>query len=315
MKDYYSILGLNDTATEEEIKKSYRQLAKQYHPDVNPDGAEKFKDISEAYEVLSDPQKKSQYDNRGKNPFGNMGGDPFDLFNQMFGGRAQQPQRRRAPDKILDISVSIFESYLANSRNINFSRQRECGTCHGKGGDKATCTQCQGKGQIIFKTGTGFFGQTIAQTCPTCKGHGAVYTKVCDTCKGSCTQHHQETISFKLPHGADHGDLFRIRQMGDYFDGSYGDLIIRVNLNETDNYRKEGEDIHYDIVLSLDDIKKGEFEVNHPEGKLTIKIPETFTTQTPLRVKGKGFKRNDIGDFYLNVDLKINRNELEKVLN
>lgn len=312
MKDYYSVLGLNDKATEDEIKKSYRNLAKEFHPDKNPDGGEKFKEISEAYEILSDPQKKSNYDNQKNNPFGNMRGgnpfgNPFDIFGQMF---RQQQKRRRGADKVIDIVVSITESYLGSDKVVQFSRNTKCETCNGGGGEKRVCQKCKGSGQISFKTGTGFFGQTVIQSCDDCKGHGQIYVKICNTCKGSCTTPKSEKLSVKIPHGVDNGEMLRVQNMGDFQDNGYGDLIVRINLMNEPNIQKEGDDLYYSILLNLDDLKKGEFEVNHPNGKLTIKIPELLNTQTPLRVKEKGFRRNKVGDMYLEIDLSINRNQL-----
>ena len=314
MKDYYKVLGLNDKATEEEIKKSYRQLAKEFHPDKNPDGGEKFKEISEAYEILSDPQKKSEYDHQKNNPFAgsrkhNPFNDPFSMFNDFFNMGQQQ---KRAPEKIIDVPVTIFESYLGIEKNMQYVRRKVCETCNGKGGDKTTCSQCSGRGKVAFKTGTGFFGQTIVQTCNMCKGSGTIYIRTCETCNGECSQNHKESVTFKIPHGVDHGEMLRLRQMGDYFEGSVGDLIIRVNLIEENGYHKEGEDIVYDITLTINDLMKGEFNVNHPDGVITIKIPEIFNTGTPLRVKSKGFRRNSIGDFYINTEVKIDRSQLPK---
>ena len=312
MKDFYSILGLNDKATEEEIKKTYRQLAKEYHPDRNPDGAEKFKEISEAYETISDPKKKSDYDNRKNNPFSNMGGggNPFDIFSQMFGGRGGQRHQRRGSDKMVNIAITIAESYLAMEKVVDYTRNVKCDPCSGTGGDKEQCNRCGGRGQIIFKTGTGFFGQVVAQTCDQCQGRGVTFKNVCQTCKGATSIPKAEKIQIKIPHGLDDGELLRVQNMGDFQEGGYGDLIVRVSLGQGEAMRKEGDNLFYDMVLTLDELKKGEFDIAHPEGKLTIKLPNTLTTQTPLRVKGKGFKRNSLGDFYLNIDLNIDRTQL-----
>ena len=284
-------------------------MAKEYNPDKNPDGAEKFKEISEAYETLSDPQKKSNYDNQKNNPFGNMGGgSPFDAFHQMF-NRAQRQQRRGA-DKLIDIAITLTESYLSADKVINYVRNSKCEPCNGSGGEKQVCNKCNGKGQIIFRNGTGFFGQVIAQTCGQCNGKGTTYRTLCQTCQGACTVHKSESISIKIPHGSDDGELLRVQNMGDFQDGGYGDLIIRISLAEGEAMFKDGDNIHYDVVLTLDELKKGEFDVAHPDGKLTIKLPNNLTTQTPLRVKGKGFKRNSVGDFYLKIDLNIDRAQL-----
>jgi len=310
MKDYYSILGLNDKATDEEIKKSYRQLAKEYHPDKNPDGAEKFKEISEAYETLSDPQKKSAYDNQKNNPFANMGGgNPFDMFNQMFNGGMKR-QQRRGQDKVINIAITLSESYLSADKVIDYVRNIKCEPCNGSGGDKTTCTQCKGRGQIMFNSGTGFFAQRMVRTCNVCMGRGSIITKVCNSCNGETSIPKSEKISIKIPHGSDDGEMLRIQNMGDFEDGAYGDLIVRVSMAYGEGIGKDGDNIIYNLILTIDDLKKGEFEVEHPDGKLTIKLPNNITTQTPLRVKGKGFRRHVVGDCYLNIDLSIDRNQL-----
>lgn len=288
-------------------------MAKEYHPDKNPEGAEKFKEISEAYETLSDPQKRAKYENEKNNPFANMGGgeNPFDIFNQMFnGGMGRRQAQRRGKDKVLSLVITLSESFLNSDKVIDYVRNIKCEPCNGTGGEKQVCSKCRGKGQIIFRTGTGFFMQTVAQVCDACNGAGTTFKNVCNVCKGNSSVPKSEKISIKIPHGSDDGEMLRINDMGDFQDGGYGDLIVKLSMAYTDGMGKDGDNIIYNILLTLEDLKKGEFEVEHPDGKLTIKLPSSITTQTPLRVRGKGFKRHTIGDCYLNIDLNIDRNQL-----
>ncbi len=165
MKDFYSILGVNEKASQEEIKKAYRKLSKQFHPDVNPEGAEQFKEIATAYDTLGDQQKRQQYDMGPQNPFGGFGGgsaDFFDLFNQT------QRRQNRVPDKVITVEVSPIESYTGIERELNIQTRDACGGCGGTGGERKVCNVCAGRGVIQQKVGNGFFQQIIQTPCGAC---------------------------------------------------------------------------------------------------------------------------------------------------
>ena len=186
MKDYYKILGVDKKSTKDEIKKAYRSLSKKYHPDVNPDGDEKFKEIAEAYEVLSDDTKRHQYDN--PNPFGNMnmggGFNPFEDFINNF-NRGNQQQMRRGPDKKIKIQLSPIESYFGINKPITYQTNHSCQSCAGSGGKKTQCEDCKGTGNIRRKVGTGFFTQVIDTPCIKCNGTGDIMIDACFNCGGT----------------------------------------------------------------------------------------------------------------------------------
>ena len=200
MENFYDVLGVKETSSQDEIKKAYRKLVVKHHPDKG--GSEDtFKKISEAYDTIGDEVKRKQYDNQKNNPFGGMGGgfDPFgDMFN-MF----NQGFRRGAPDKILHVNITVLESFNASDKEITYSREMMCDTCSGNGGDKSRCHICEGQGYIAVKVGGSMFSQVVRQTCNNCKGSGQVYKTVCHTCNGKTTKTKMEKINIKLPQGVD----------------------------------------------------------------------------------------------------------------
>ena len=184
MKDYYKILGVNKKSTKDEIKKSYRKLSKKYHPDVNPDGDEKFKEISEAYDVLSDDNKKSQYDN--PNPFNGRGGNGFNPFSEFMGQfRSQQQRRRKGPDKKINMVITPIDSFNGVSKDITYQINYTCKPCAGSGGKKNVCQTCEGSGNIRRKVGSGFFTQVMDTPCHECQGNGQIMIDPCFECGGS----------------------------------------------------------------------------------------------------------------------------------
>ena len=185
MENFYQTLGVNENATQDEIKKAYRKLAVEHHPDKGGD-ENKFKKISEAYDTIGDENKRSQYNNQRSNPFGG-GFDPFgggfNPFGDMFNGGQQR--KRAVPDKIVDITVGVFESYNGSDKTISYSRNHMCGDCSGTGGDKVNCGVCNGSGFIVQRMGTGMFSQIFKQTCNSCAGKGFNFTKICGGCSGN----------------------------------------------------------------------------------------------------------------------------------
>lgn len=305
MEDFYQILGVNQNATQDEIKKAYRKLAVEHHPDKGGD-ENKFKKISEAYDTIGDENKRSQYDNQKRNPFANMGGggagfNPFEeMFNQMH------TQRKRAvPDKIIEVVVNAVESFLGGEKNITYERNHNCGGCNGTGGEKITCSTCNGQGVITQQIGTGLFTQIIRTHCGSCGGRGFTYKTTCGTCHGTTTTSSKETISIKLPHGIDEGQFLRVQGKGDFRDGMYGNLVIKVNIIPENNFEKSMEDLIYNAYFDLNTIKLGSVKVPHPLGDISIKLPEEFDTSKPLRVKGKGYHGR--GDLYIKLFVKFKR--------
>jgi len=308
MDNLYQILGVNENATQDEIKKSYRKLALEHHPDKGG-SEEEFKKISTAYDVLGNEQKRKDYDNQKNNPFGNFGnGGGFNPFEDFFGGNPFFQQRKRtAPDKIINLNVGVIDSYLSSDVRVNYTRNVECNTCNGKGGTKKTCDHCRGEGYFTIKNGTGLFVQVIRQICGSCKGDGFTYLNTCSTCNGQTSTPSMESINIKLPHGVDDGQFFKLQGKGDYVKGVYGDLVIKVVMSPQNNFEKLNNDLVYNIYFDLNDLTKNDFIVPHPDGNMSIKFPEEFDTSKPLRVKQKGFKLNGLGDLFIKMNVKFTR--------
>jgi molecular chaperone DnaJ len=303
-KNYYEILGVNENATQDEIKKSYRNLSKIHHPDKGGD-ENKFKEISESYDTIGDENKRSQYDNQKRNPFANMGGgggfNPFeDMFNQMHSQR-----KRAVPDKIVEVVVGTVESYKGSEKNITYNRNHNCGGCNGTGGERINCGTCGGNGFITQQIGTGLFTQIIRQTCNSCGGRGFSYKTTCGTCHGSTTTSSTETISIKLPNGIDEGQFLRVQGKGDFKDGMYGNLVVKVKIVPENNFEKSMNDLIYNAYFSLNSLKDDSVNVPHPSGNISIKLPSEFDTSKPLRVKNKGY--GGIGDLYIKLFVKFKR--------
>lgn len=310
MDNYYDILGVTENATDDDIKKAYRKKSKEYHPDVNPSGEDTFKKISVAYDVLSDKDKRGQYDFQRKNPnnFGDgfgMGVDPWEIFERMRGGFGQR--RRSVPDKTIKIDVSVVESFLGLNKTLSYNRKIMCEGCDGSGGDSKTCSSCGGRGVTQQRMGNGMFTQIISTACGSCKGKGKIITNPCHQCSGTSTKNTIETFSITVPIGIDNGQFLRIQNKGDFQDGSYGDLVIQINIVNQDGFEKEMNNLIYTATLDISDLSKDNIEIPHPDGPLTIRMPEDFDSSIPLRIKGKGFRSNHVGDLYVKLRVKFKR--------
>lgn len=301
--NYYDVLGVQENADQDTIKKAYRSLAKKHHPDKGGDD-ETFKKVSEAYDVLSDESKRQQYDNQRRNPFGDMGGGGFNPFGDMFNMFGGQQKRRGAPEKVIDIMVTVIESYLGVDKNITYPRKHSCGDCNGSGGERLHCNVCNGIGVIVQRMGNGMFVQMVQSQCNNCNGRGYNLVKVCHTCKGNGNVEKLETINIKLPHGIDDGQFIRVQGKGDYHNGIYGNLIIRSKVTSVDNFEKFGDDLIYNKYFTIEDLKNESFIVPHPNGNLSIKFPPVFDSSLPLRVKSKGFNG---GELYIKQFVKFTR--------
>lgn len=306
MKDYYKILEVEENATDDDIKKSYRNLSKKYHPDVNPQGSEKFKEIAEAYEVLGNKEKRAQYDSSKTNPFA---GTSFqDMFSQMFGNVNpnfnQQRRRKQAPDKILRLKISPIESYLGSEKLIQYMRDFGCNNCNGTGGEQQTCASCSGSGFQVKTFGTGFMTQQIRTACQTCAGRGYTLIHKCISCDGRGSKTSVSEIKVKLPVGSDNGQYLRLANLGDFKNGEYGDLIVQIELEPKDGYEKMNDDLIYNLFLDLNEIQNEKFLIPHPDGKLSMDAPKLIDTSRPLRLRGKGFNG---GDMYVKINLRFER--------
>jgi molecular chaperone DnaJ len=312
-KDYYSILGITEDEkklSEDEFQKvlktKYRTLSKQKHPDIGGNEDE-FKEIAESYETLSDKNKRAQYENQKNNPYN---GTQFqDIFSQMFGGNpfgnmGGHNQRKRAPDKIIKININPIESYRGSEKIINYLRDNHCGVCGGTGGQQQTCGTCNGAGFQIKTFGTGFMVQHIRTACQSCGGRGYTLVHKCYNCDGRGVKQSPNEIRINIPVGSDNGQFFKLQNLGDFYDGEYGDLVIQVELTEKDGFEKINNDLIYNLYLNLQQIQNDKFSIPHPDGDLNVSSPKTVDTSKPLRLRGKGYNG---GDMYVKLHVKFDR--------
>lgn len=300
-ENHYKTLGVNQHASQDEIKKAYRKLAKENHPDKGGD-PEKFKKISLAYDILGDENKRKDYDN----PTSNFGGFNFnDVFNQMF----NQTRKKRVHDTILNLDITVFESFLGVDKKIKFKVKEKCNTCNGNGGEKRNCDSCKGAGFTVTRIGSGMFVQMVQITCQSCDGKGFIFIKKCNTCYGTTSIDRINELEIKIPHGIDNGQFLRVNGKGDYKNGTIGNLVIKVNLISTEEFDKVGNNLIYNKFFTLEEIQEDSFDIPHPSGKLNVKFPKTIDTSLPMRLKGKGFNSDGYkGDLLVNQFLKFNKN-------
>lgn len=323
-RDYYEVLGVSKSASDDEIKKAYRKLAMKYHPDRNPDNPEaeeKFKEASEAYEVLSDSEKRSMYDRMGHNAFeggfggagggfGGFGGfsaeDIFSQFSNIFGGTfggggSRQQRQRHGRDVLSSVELTLEEVAKGCEKTISVSVPAPCEVCDGKGAKNAsdieTCKTCHGFGYVqiqkaIFLT---------RDTCKTCHGQGKIIKNPCGHCHGSGVANRQQTLEVKIPAGVDNGDRIRLTGKGEIVnDGISGDLYIDVTVRKHEVFHRDGIDLYMEVPISIADAALGK-EVQLPtlDGKVNLKIPAGIQSHKELKIKGKGIqsaRANMIGD-------------------
>lgn len=320
-RDYYEVLGLERTATNEEIKKAYRKLAVKYHPDKNPGdkaAEEKFKELGEAYEALSDPQKRAAYDQYGHAAFdprtrgfgGGRGGgfhDPFDIFREVFGGggggsifddlfgggRADPSGPQRGADLRYDMEITFEEAALGCEKEVTLTKLESCEHCQGEGAEPGSsrkiCPTCGGRGQTI--TSRGIF--SIAQTCHRCQGTGQTLEKPCKVCSGAGRREKSSKIKLKIPAGVDTGS--RLRSVGNgeagMRGGPSGDLYVVLHIKAHEIFQRDGEDLLCEVPIQFVQAALGaEIEVPTLAGKAQIRIPAGTQTNTVFRLKGKGIK-------------------------
>jgi len=308
-RDYYEILGVHRNASDTEIKKAYRKLALQFHPDKNAgdkEAEERFKEISEAYSVLSDPQKRVTYDQYGHAGLGNgggfssggFGGSPFedifgDLFGDIFGGRARSRGRgRRGDDLRYNLSIKFEEAAFGLETKIQIPRYETCATCEGSGArpgtSPRTCQVCHGAGQVRYQQG--FF--SLTRPCPECGGEGQVIDQPCDDCRGSGRIRGKKTLSLKIPAGVETGSRLKLTGEGEpgIQGGPPGDLYVVLSVQEHPLFQREGQDIICEIPISFPQAALGcELEVPTLTEKISIKVPAGTQSGKVVSLPGKGF--------------------------
>ncbi|SEM48120.1 molecular chaperone DnaJ [Paenisporosarcina quisquiliarum] len=311
-RDYYEVLGISKSATQDEIKKAYRKLSKQFHPDINKEaGAEdKFKEISEAYEVLSDEQKRSSYDQFGhagpNQGFGGFGGsaDGFgfeDIFSSFFGGGGSRRRDPNAPRKGNDLQYSMTiefeEAVFGKEKEIEVSKEENCETCSGSGAKPGTkpekCSHCNGLGQVNVTQDTPFGRVQTKRACNHCQGTGNIIKDKCATCHGKGTVNKRKKIKVTIPAGVDDGQQLRVSGQGEpgVNGGPAGDLYIVFRVKADPRFERDGDDIYYELPLTYAQAALGdEIEVPTVQGKVKLKIPAGTQSQANFRLKGKGIK-------------------------
>ena len=337
-KDYYDILGVSKSADDREIKKAYRKLAMKYHPDKNPDNKEaeeKFKEINEAYEVLSDEEKRRIYDQygadavNGQGGFGGAGGfgggfEGFggfeDIFGDIFGGFGGfGGSRRRGPQKGADIRQSVRidfkDAAFGKKIELKVNRSEECENCHGTGckpgTGKKTCTQCGGSGMVVEHVQTPFGTMQSQRTCSHCNGTGEEIESPCGKCGGSGSVRKTKTVSVDIPAGIDDGQMIRLAGQGEFGDpgAPRGDLYIIVNVKPDKRFQRDGYDIYVDIPITFVQAALGDdIQVPTIDGDVKYSVPAGTQTGTVFRLRGKGVQRmnsNSRGDQYVKVNVEV----------
>ncbi|MDY6992438.1 MAG: molecular chaperone DnaJ [Pseudomonadota bacterium] len=306
-RDYYQILGVQKNASDEELKKAFRRLAMKFHPDRNPDDKEaesQFKEIKEAYEILSDPQKRTAYDqfghagvdpNLGGGAGGFGGGFDFgDIFESVFGGGGRSRNRMfRGADLRYDLSLSLEEVVTGTEVKIRIPTQVACSTCQGSGAQPGTspqhCPRCGGSGQIRLTQG--FF--SVQQTCPSCHGSGKIIPNPCGHCHGSGRVQEHKTLSVKVPAGVDSGDRIRLAGEGEagVNGGPAGDLYVQINVRPHPIFSREGTHLYCEVPINIVSAALGgELEAPTLDGRVMLKIPSETQTGKVFRIRGKGLK-------------------------
>lgn len=349
-RDYYEVLGVNKSASDDEIKKAYRQLAKKYHPDLNPgnkEAEEKFKEVNEAYEVLSNPDKKSRYDqfgHAGVDPsygagsggfnggfsggFGDMG-DIGDIFNSFFGGgfgssssRGNPNAPRRGSDIEIETTINFMDACMGKDVELNVNRLETCPDCHGSGAasgsSEETCPDCRGTGQVKTTQRTPFGMISSQRVCTKCGGKGKIVKNPCQKCHGNGRINVSRKISVSIVAGIDDGQTMQVRGQGNAGTngGGNGDLHVYVHVRPDPIFERDGYDIHTDIPITFTQAVLGDkIVVPTIDGKVEYTIPEGTQNGTTFRFKGKGVKkinRSDRGDQYVHVNIEVPKNLSKK---
>ena len=346
-RDYYEVLGIGKNATDAEIKSAYRKLAKKYHPDLNPGdktAEEKFKEVNEANDVLSDPEKRKRYDQfgfAGVDPnygagqggygggfgggFGGAGGvDLGDIFGDLFGGgfggfggssRANPNAPRKGHDIQASVILTFEEAAHGCTKKVTLNRQQTCPDCNGSGCEPGsspeTCTQCNGRGYVVTQQRTPFGVMQSQQPCPHCGGRGTIIKNPCKTCRGTGKTSARKTLEVKIPVGIDDDQNIALRGQGDAGTngGPAGDVIVHVTVKTDNVFERDGYDVYVRVPITYSQAVLGaEIEVPTVDGKVAQKIPEGTQSGTKFRLRGKGIQYlngRGRGDQYVIVDVEI----------
>lgn len=340
-RDYYEVLGVPRSASADEIKRAYRKLARQYHPDANPGNADaeaKFKEINEAHDILSDPQKRAQYDQFGHvgdmppggGGFGGFGGDVFtdfgdlgDIFGSFFGGgrgdRSVDPNApRRGADLEMALRITLETAYKGAKREIEVPREENCPTCGGSGAEPGssveTCSDCGGKGHID-RTVRSFLGQAVQRVqCQKCGGKGKIVKTKCKKCGGTGRVQRKQKIEVNIPAGIDNGNRLRVQGGGEggFNGGPNGDLFIVIQIPDDQRFQRDGSDLHMKLDIDYPQAVLGaSVQVETLDGTETLDIPAGTQAGSVLRIKNRGMPRlrgGGNGNLNIHIRLKVPKN-------
>ncbi len=346
-RDYYDVLGVTKSASESEIKKAYRKVAKQYHPDINPEdesAAHKFREATEAYEILSDANKRQQYDQFGHAAFSQGGpgqggfsggfgfGDMGDMFGDIFGdffgggGRGQRNGPMKGASLRASIELDFKDAVFGTEKKLKIMVSEECETCHGSGAKPGTqpetCTQCGGSGQVRYNQQTILGTIASTKTCPSCQGSGKIIKEKCPSCSGVGYKKQEKTISVTIPPGIDNGQTIRIKGKGEpgQNGGPHGDILVTIYIRPHEQFERHGIDLYYSMKISFAQAALGaELQVPTLEGKVTYDMSPGTQTGTRFRLRGQGVPRLNHskarGDLYVDVIVetpkKLNQRQKE----
>ncbi len=341
-RDYYEVLGVQRTASDQEIKSAYRKLAMQYHPDRNPnnpDAEDRFKEASEAYSVLADAQKRARYDQFGHagvnggaggfggfdpsifQDFGDIFGDLFGFGDMFGGGRGRRSRAQRGGDLREDLTLEFEEAVFGTTQQLKYRRHEACETCRGSGvqpgKSPVTCPTCGGRGQVRYQQG--FF--SISRTCSDCQGAGSIIQDPCKTCRGNGRMLRERTIEVKIPAGVEDGTRIRYSEQGEAGanGGPPGDLYIVLHVKEHAFFEREGKDLYCVLPISYPQAALGtELKVPTMDGEYALKVPEGTQSGTTFRVRGRGvpvLNGHGKGDLFVEVRVqtpsKLSKREKE----
>lgn len=341
VKDYYKVLGVDKSASQDEIKSAYRKLAKQYHPDLHPGdeaAAEKFKEINEAYSVVGDADKRAKYDRgemddqfgggSGFNPFGGQGGFSAsgfdDLFNMFTGGfgfgggsRGGRKAQQAGSDVTVNVELTFMEAVLGCKKSIKFSRVEKCKTCGGSGAKDdscvKTCDKCNGSGQVRQTYTTVFGQQTVIGQCDKCHGTGTIVTDTCKTCGGKGVSSVSRTIDVTIPAGVEDGTVLQLSGEGNAARGKNsvnGNLLLVVSVKPSKLFKRDGMDLFVTVPVTFQTAAcGGEIEIPSPDGVFIHKLGEGTVNGDTLRFRGKGVKGRrgtlSAGDLYATIEVEV----------
>ncbi len=341
-RDYYEVLGVQKGASDDEIKKAYRKMSKKYHPDLNQGdktAEEKFKEVNEAYQVLSDPEKKERYDrfgHAGVDPNFGAGGGGFnggfggfdfgDIFGDIFGGFGGFGGRRNGPRRGADIrqnvEISFNEAAFGCQKSINISKMDTCETCHGTGAKPgtqvSTCGRCNGTGQVQTQQRTMLGYVTNVTTCPDCHGTGKIIKEPCRDCRGTGKVRRSKTIEINIPAGIDHGQTMQVSGKGEPGDrgGPNGDLLVTIRIRPHDIFKRDGNNVNVAMPVSFVQAALGAtLKVPTIDGVVEYDIPEGTQSGTRFRLRGKGIpyvNGRGRGDQYVTVNVEVPKNLTSK---